>query len=383
MSLTEEQLKRKKEEDARRSREYYERKKTEIAERRKEARCKCKELKQKEIEANKPRLTRAAATAQYTTKDEVIKAFKEDKEYFKNEDTRKTNIQQIPLIFRAIDDEPLLDWIKKPQELINRILDLKQTAKKKEGQPYALSGFSKIIGAVLIAIKILNIPFTPEQDKIIFNSYRTAKLNYDLFQFKTEHPILNRETAVPLFSYFIQKGELKGKTSLHYLMAMLYNEAPLRNNYSNMILIKSKEDIQPKNNYMILPEGGGNASIYIQKHKTIRTSGIIETELSSNLTDIIKSYKNKNNINYGDKLFNELKEVLYDLTNDREDKTDGGSRLLRKSAASTLYDKYVKGEANATDIYNQINVMGHSSNTHFKDYVRGVKNIKIVIIKKK
>ena len=89
---------------------------------------------------------------------------------------------------------------------------------------------------------------------------------------------------------------------------------------------------------------------------------------------LIRNYVKIYKIKYNDNLFGNLKDVLQKITNDSGvDKIDGGSRLLRKSSASTKYNKYLKGEASPSDIYQQIRTMAHSPDTHLKNYVFSLK----------
>ena len=63
-----------------------------------------------------------------TTKEEVRKAI-ETTEHFKNDSTRRSNKNQLSLIFRATNDEPLMNWLDSPEkakELVENILNLKQ-----------------------------------------------------------------------------------------------------------------------------------------------------------------------------------------------------------------------------------------------------------------
>ena len=88
------------------------------------------------------------------------------------------------LIFRATNDEPLINFLEsteKAEELVANILNLKQ----KNGNPYALSGSQKVFGCILNIIKIMGLKVSYDVDKVIFNAYRTSKLNYDLHQFST------------------------------------------------------------------------------------------------------------------------------------------------------------------------------------------------------
>ena len=306
-----------------------------------------------------------------TTQENVKKAMQET-DYYKEESTRKTNIVQIPLIFRATNNQPLLEWLKKPKELIDAIYDLKQTHGANKGNAYSLTGISRILGAILAIAKFMNLPITKEKDKVLFEGYRISKLGYDLEQYKTKHPVLNKETSVKSYDIIVDNISKKyGKKSLHYLITTLYNFAPLRNDYSNMILVDSIEDIEPDKNYMILPPKG-NAQILIQKHKTKNTSGSIDFTFQSTETTLIRKYIKDNKINIGSRLFNDLKPVILEITQDKTDKNDGGTRLLRRSSASTLYNKWVNNKALVDDIYEQIKLMGHSSVTHFKDYIYSV-----------
>ena len=113
-----------------------------------------------------------------TTKDEVRKAI-ETTEHFKNDSTRRSNKNQLSLIFRATNDEPLMNFLESPEkakELIENILNLKQ----KNGNPYALSFSQKVFGTILNIIKIMGLKVSYDVDKVIFNAYRSSKLNYDL-----------------------------------------------------------------------------------------------------------------------------------------------------------------------------------------------------------
>ncbi len=307
------------------------------------------------------------------TDKESVKRALQTTDYFKNDATRKSNLGQVNLIFRATNETPLMDWLEsaeKAKELIKNILSLKQ----KNGEPYALSGSQKIFGCILNIIKIMNLQISYETDKIIFNAYRISKLTHELHQFKTTKE-LKTEKNVKDYDELVKETLKKyTKNSLEYLLVKLYQYATLRDDYSNMILTKDESDLQKNKNYMILPPKSGNASIFIQKHKTKRVNGDIRYTFNEEVTKLIRNYVKIYKIKYNDNLFGNLKDVLQKITNDSGvDKIDGGSRLLRKSSASTMYNKYLKGEATPSDIYQQIRTMAHSPDTHLKNYVFSLK----------
>jgi hypothetical protein len=220
----------------------------------------------------------------------------------------------------------------------------------------------------------MNLPIKKKspEDIILFDGYRIAKLEYDLELYKKKHPVLNKEVGVKDFNKIVDDLGKKGKTSIVYLVATLYKYAPLRNDYSNMVLIRNANDIEPNKNYMILPDKG-NAKINIQKHKTFNKHGAIEFEFPTDASNLIRQYVKKEKIGFNDKLFKDLTPILPQITHDdNNDKQEGGTRFLRRCVASTLYNQYTQGKATAKDVYNQIRVMGHSSNTHTDAYIYGI-----------
>ena len=306
-----------------------------------------------------------------TNEANVKKALKET-DHFKEEGTRKVNLAQIPLLFRATKNEPLLNWFKKPKQLLESIKKLKQTSGKNKGKPYAISGLQKILGCVLNIVKIMNLQITPEQDKVLYNAYKTAKLEYDLTLYRKKHPVLNSKMNVENYDDILKEAKKKGQDSLTYLIASLYQYCPLRNDYSNMILVDDENDMKPDNNYMILSPKR-KARVVIQKHKTLKTSGVIRYEFNETITKMIRNYVSKNEIKNSEKLFDNLKTTLHEITKNKDtDREDGGTRTIRRSLASTLYDKYLNKKATVEDIYEQTLLMGHTANTHISNYIYSV-----------
>jgi hypothetical protein len=380
-----------------RAKRFYDANKAKIAAQRKEVRKEVRELRaaakqpapepEPETEqqaapaARRARVThkiRQAATGKVLTvvpptTEENVKAAMAASDYYNAESSKKTDIDQLKLIFRAINNEQLYPWLKKPQEFVAQLHTLRQTQGENKGQPYALSAYGRMLSAVLNIIKIMKLPITGEQDKELFASYRISKLEHQLSQHAKKH-VADKKTAVLNYDK-ITNNVLKtyGAASLTYLLTVLYKHAPLRNDYNNIILVKSKsEAVNPNKNYMILPEHG-NAEVYIQKHKTKKNYGTINAEYPDDVTELLRNYVDSKQIQYGKVLFGDLSKILYSITHDASDKNDGGSRMIRRSLASTLYHKYKKGQATAAEIWKQIRLMAHSESVHILDYIYGVK----------
>ena len=161
------------------------------------------------------------------TDKESVKNTLKHTDYFTNEATRKSNMGQINLIFRATDDQPLMNWLEsteKAKELVKNILSLKQ----KNGSSYALSGYQKIFGCILNIVKIMGLKISYETDKVIFNAYRISKLTHELHQFKTSKE-LKTEKNVKNYDELVKDTLTKfGKKSQEYLLVKMYEQAPLR-----------------------------------------------------------------------------------------------------------------------------------------------------------
>ena len=68
-----------------------------------------------------------------------------------------------------------------------------------------------------------------------------------------------------------------------------------------------------------------------------------------------------------------MNNIFINITNDKEDKEEGGARLLRRSIASTYYDDFLNGKKDIDEIYEQIQKLGHSADTHMKSYIYSIK----------
>lgn len=303
---------------------------------------------------------------------EYIKEVLKKSSHYKNEFTRKIHIKNLSYIFRALEDNKLIDVLndeKKLKQFIKNVQNLKQ----KNDKYYSLSNISRILGSLLTIIKVLNIKISEKNDKILFNAFRTAKLNYDLHQYKNKNE-LKKDNAVKSFNDVLRDVENKyGKKSLEYLLIKIFENAPLRgNDFNNMILVENENNLEENINYMILPKNG-NAKILIQKYKTKKHHGDIHIILNQETTKLIRNYIKINKIKYNDKIFNSMNNIFINITNDKEDKEDGGARLLRRSIASTYYDDFLNGKKDINEIYEQIQKMGHSADTHMKSYIYSIK----------
>jgi hypothetical protein len=185
----------------------------------------------------------------------------------------------------------------------------------------------------------------------------------------------------PVLNYNVYIDKIKaafGVDSKQYLIARLYGNVPLRDNYSNIIVIEKAEDMPPPvitsagkviaKNYIVVPKVGVS-NVIIQNAKTTGRHGAMKEKYTEDdMTALINAYMAKNNIKYGDELFGNLK-VTIPAMNKRVG-VDGAINTLRHMVVSTLYFNPHK---TIGLILRQIDCMMHEKSTWFS-YIQPLRN---------
>jgi hypothetical protein len=370
MSAAEQRLTELKELNRARQKRYYDEHKETIKTQKKARRAEISRLLAQLPAAPPPPPAPIAAPAPVVAKNNNdILRIMDTTNYYENQRSRTTDKSNFKIVLRAIDNADFITALEHPQQLIQKVKAVKQSTPAHKGEPYALSAFQKMGSAMLNVIKFCNIKITKEQDKQIFNFFKTSKLNYEIEQFKNKTNLSKRAT-VKRYEKILERALTKyGKTSEQYLIAVLYKYAPIRNEYKEIILTKGTADVVEKHNYIILP-ATGDATLYLDKFKTRKKHETIIYKFPAEATTLLRAYIKRQKVPYGNKLFSNLSGILVDITEDQTNNAaDGGARVLRRSAASTLYDDYKKNKATIDQIYDQIQLMAHASDTHLKDYI--------------
>lgn len=207
-------------------------------------------------------------------------------------------------LIRITDCEHLLECLKKPKEIIRLIT----TAISNRGTPYKANSKKAFITAVLTAVEQLNL-------KVSASAVKQYKHYDELLDIEVANEVTqNVNLKVEKFSKYLEnvKNEY-GETSTFYLLARLYNEATVRDNYGDLKIIRNDNESINDNltNYIKVPKKFGTAKVFINKHKTSKKGSIIIT-LSSELTKLIKNYMEVHKMKEGDSLFGVNKNGLTD-----------------------------------------------------------------------
>lgn len=276
-------------------------------------------------------------------------------------------INGVNILFKATNNQPLYTWLQKPEEFITKL----PTVKKLDGEDFSKSQWQKTMGVLMTVIKYMKIPITEEQDIILNSAKNDFKMKYSVRK-KTE---ANQIPAVRNYEKVLKFAE-KDKDPLTYLVAKLYDSAPVRTDYHDIKIIKKLEDsVNEEGNFIILPEKG-KASLLIKTHKTEKKHGDLNIEYPADTTAEIRKFVKSQKIMYGTPqkkvgiLFGDLKNIIDKISRFAcPQEKNAGANIIRRSVASTLYDKYIKDQASEQDILDQVKIMAHTYQTHLESYV--------------
>jgi hypothetical protein len=168
---------------------------------------------------------------------------------------------------------------------------------------------------------------------------------FELLKIKStdENKVKQETMELPSFDKYLKEVQSRfGIDSKMYLLAMLYDNMTIRDDYGNLIIVNDVKKITPDadKNYIFVPENKKELCILrINSYKTDKKYGIIHKTLSMPVTLLIKRYMTNNNINYGDVLF--AKEVGHYISLKNKDINPeyGGISWLRHIKVSDLLNQ--------------------------------------------
>ena len=169
---------------------------------------------------------------------------------------------------------------------------------------------------------------------------------FDLHKiFSTDENKVKQETMIlPSFDKYIKDvGQKFGLDSKMYLLAMLYDNMTLRDDYGDLIIVDDVKKITPDadKNFIFVPtDKKGLCILRINSYKTDKKYGIIHKTLSTPVTLLIKRYMTNNNINYGDALFGKNVGNYISQKNKEINANYEGVSWLRHIKVSDLLNKH-------------------------------------------
>ena len=241
----------------------------------------------------------------------------------KTDGTLKKYKEDLKRFLNITGCEDLSECLAKHNVIIKEV----NNGKKQNGQRYKNNVIKDEYQLILYLID--NLPL-PEVDK------QPYKYQYDLRILQSNDDNAEKkenETVLP-FKVYLQKAKEKwGVDSKMYLIASIYDELTVRDDFQ-LKLVSSVNDMTDDNiNYLLVPRTG-NVKITINTYKTQARYGVINHSCTKDLTAMIKKYIFNNKIKVGDYLFGNKKLTQFVSSQNPYIGIKGGVSLFRNMKIS-------------------------------------------------
>ena len=234
---------------------------------------------------------------------------------------------------------------------------------------YAVSSQKGFVQSILYVIDKLNIPLpaTIKQQYVdLLGAYKIKTT--DQTEARKRDPNFD---VMPYTEYMTQIKEAYGADSKQYLIASLYDEVTVRDDFDLVILGSVRDKQNETQNYLIVPPNERNrVTVIIQHHKTDKLRGDIKVVLSARLSKLVRTYMLKNELTVGNKLFTDNHTGLsgYVATMNRRIGARAGINYIRQSKISEILSEQ---GLSAEDKQTLAKAMGHTAICQLK-YIRGL-----------
>jgi hypothetical protein len=298
-------LEKKREQDRLRQKAYYDRKKEEVR------------ARQKAYYDGK----KATDLETDLTNNETIEAVNNDnvnKKYYDHID--KLDVKDITKLRYRTDMKRIIDLIG--SEDVLDVINNKTLRTILDKTEYSYNTKLTTIKTILTTISDMEIKL----NKKIFDD---LKKYMDLLtrEINDEHKVKQETIKVMTFKEYIELVKSKyGEQSKMYLIANLYSELTLRDDFQLEILDKVPKVLD--HNYLIINKQ--NCRIIITKYKTEGVYGKISVLASKKLSNIIKQYITNNNLQIGDYLLGNQEQSKYINYHNEKIGVNGAVSLYRQ-----------------------------------------------------
>ena len=300
-------------------------------------------------------------------------AFIKDKLNDLSECTKKTYYASLDVIFRAMEGDNMAVFLKNFNKVKS---DLEGVKKIRGNADYGLSAMRTHIKVIVLCCdpkQGVNVPITDVLFRKYREWYKLVTLEYDDQRKGQREDVDN---AVIDFDVYKDKIlEKFGTDSKEFLIVSLYNEATLRDDFGELVIVVSDREIDgsKKGNYLINPRGKTvPCKLVIQNYKTAKHNGDLKYTLSKSLTKLIRNYIESNELT--DKLFPQhytsgLSAFVAKMSKSIMILQKGGINYFRHSKISSLLNN---GKFTPEDRVKLATSMGHSLNIQ-SEYARFLK----------
>ena len=273
-----------------------------------------------------------------------------------NKKFRIQNFKAIIYILKPIDYTDLIFQLTKQPK---KVIHLLKGFELKPNITYSINTLITFYKAILFFLDKFSINIKPEK-KV---KYEDAIQIGDVVSAQ-ELQVKNNSASIPTFEEYLNKVIDKfGIASREYLIAKMYHEVSCRNDLQ-LILRSDPINLKKDKNYLICNDFP-NAIVIINDYKTVDKYGKFNTELSTDLTTLIKSYILTNQIENGNLFFNakNISMIVSRINKSLGYEGWGAINLFRKIIASDAKDLPLKDQLKVSK------KLKHSLKIHNSNYI--------------
>jgi len=300
MQTPEQQLEKIKEQNRIRAKRYYDNKKSIISERRKASRDECKTCKEevKNRPVVKPKKDNSKAIL---TRDESTTQLKES---ITSDSSKRFYENTLKTLEDILDCTDFNKCLKNAKTVIYKIESAHQ--KKDPTKLYSINTKKGLYQAILKLVDTLGIKISKNARDAYVNKFElTAVTSHE----QTKANIANIENID--FNEYIKKVKDKfGEISKEFLVVSLYELSGFRDNLQLLIIPKETEMSKKVTdvNYIVVPQTKtSNLKIILNSYKTSGKYGQDIITIPRDLSKLIRSYIDNNELSYSDYLFGKAK----------------------------------------------------------------------------
>ena len=272
-----------------------------------------------------------------------------------NDKTRNKYKRDITNVFRITGCDNLGLCLKIFNKIKNGIENAKQIADPSTA--YSINTIKGYVQSILFCIDTFKIPILDSIKKKYSEWFDILKIESSE---QTQDRKINPDHAVISFDEYLSRIKSQyGEYSKQFLVASLYNEATLRDNFSGLeILPTEHKNDNSITNFIIVPINKDTpCKLIINSYKTQKKYGQMVVELSPYLSSLIRKYIANNYLTTH--LFNSNKQGLTSFVSTMNKKIgiSGGISMLRQMKISQLLSSQTQTPEQRVSM---ANAMGHS-----------------------
>jgi len=272
---------------------------------------------------------------------------------------KKFRINNFKTIINILSPTDYNDLIFKLTKQPNKVLKLIKNFEYKPRHTYSVNTQISLYKAILFFLEKFEINIKPEKK----TKYEDAIQIGDVLSAQ-ELQVKNNTVSIPTFEEYLNKIINKfGLASREYLISKIYHEVSCRDNLQ-LILLSDPVKLNREKNYIICNEFP-NSTVIINDYKTVDRYGKFNTELSEELTKLIKEYIINHQIQNGELFFNakNISMIVSRMNKSLGYEGFGAINLFRKMLSSDAKDLSLKEQLKVSK------KLKHSLKIHNSNYI--------------